>query len=176
MATFKTFLTERYVNAFHADEKRKYMQQVWDILVDSYAYIGGLKGHEFKSPETMLQVPFWKLAVKDGKVLVVGMYKDHNGRKSIAFGTNGSSEGKILAKKMIEEDFSRSYIEISGAIEAFVEKHMPELFKQYRVPASEVAAIINKEITPVDKYHYKRKIGGVECTKILVGTPGKKFY
>ena len=171
-------LNEHYVNALSDDVKRKYMDDVWKILQDSYAYIGGIKGEEFQSPESMLKVPFWKVCVKDGKVVMVRMYKDHNGRKSIAGGTNGSREGKIAMAKGIESDLEVGYSEVSGATETFILKRFPELFKKYRISSSEVSKIIMKDITPIegDEFHYERMLGGKMTTKILLGTPGKKFY
>lgn len=175
--SFKTFLIERYVNALKSDDKKKYMQEVWDILQSSYAYIGGIKGEEFKTPESMLKVPFWKLVVKDGKVVACHLYKDLNGRKSIAGGTDGSRTGKIEFAKMAKDDFKRSYSEVSGASEKFINRNFPELFKDFSIPSSDVEAIIGKKITPLpDGYHYKRIIGGEEVTKIMIGTSGKKIY
>jgi hypothetical protein len=177
MATFKTFLAERFINTFDAEVKRKYMQQVWDLLQKSYSYIGGIKGDEFETPEKMLAVPFWKLIIKDGKAICCILYKDNNGRKSIAFGTDGSREAKLEAKKLIKADLERSYKEVSGAAEKFMQHAYPELFKQYSIPADKVAAIIGKEIEPCeDGMHYKRMIHGSMITKILLGTPGNKFY
>jgi hypothetical protein len=47
-------ISERYVNAVGMDDrvqsiKQKYMDQVWDILQQSYAPIGGIKGKGFES-------------------------------------------------------------------------------------------------------------------------------
>lgn len=170
-------LLERYINAFDDSVKRKYMQEVWDILQASYAYIGGIKGHEFSSPEAMLKVPFWKLFIKDGKVVTVRMYKDLNGRKGIASGTDGSRLGKLQMAKTLKNDLDVSYAEMSGAAETFISKHFPELYLKYRIPADQVSEIIDKEIHPSeDGYHYKRRIGSEVVEKILLGTPGKKFY
>lgn len=171
-------LVEHYINAFKDDVKLKYMQEVWKILQDSYAYIGGIKGEEFSSPEAMLKVPFWKLSIKDGKVVTVRMYKDHNGRKSIAGGTDGSRAGKIAMAQSMKADLEVGYSEVSGAAEAFIKKRFPELYQKYRIPSKDVAAIIKKDITPVegDEYHYTRMLAGKATEKILLGTPGKKFY
>ena len=179
---FKDFITEQallehYVNCFKSDQKQKYMQEVWDILQASYAYIGGIKGEEFKSPETMLSVPFWKICVKNDRVVMVRMYKDHNGRKSIAGGTDGSREGKIAMLQSIKADLKAGYSEVSGAAEGFIKKHYPELYDKYRIPADKVADIIKKKVKPLeDGYHYERDLGGQKLQKILLGTPGKKFY
>jgi hypothetical protein len=171
-------LLEHYVNAFKDDVKRKYMQEVWDILQASYAYIGGIKGEEFVSPETMLKVPFWKLCIKDGKIITVRMYKDHNGRKSIAGGTDGSRMGTIAMAKDIKQDLDVGYSEVSGATEVFIKKRYPELYKKCMIPAKDVSKIINKQVELIDgdEFHYKRELGGKMVEKLLLGTPGKKFY
>ena len=171
-------LNEHYVNAFKSDVKKKYTQEVWDILQASYAYIGGIKGEEFQTPESMLKVPFWKICIKNGKAVMVCMYKDHNGRKSIAFGTNGSPEGKIAMAQCIKSDLDVGYSEVSGAAEGFIKKRFPELYDKYRIPSKYVGKIINKEIKLVDgdDYHYERNLGDKVCVKVLLGTPGKKFY
>ena len=174
----KQLLLEHYVNCFTLEQKRKYMQEVWDILQTSYAYIGGIKGEEFTSPEAMLNVPFWKVCVKNGKVIMVRMYKDHYGRKSVAGGTDGSVVGKAAYSMTMKADLKVSYSEVSGAAEAFLKKNFPDLYNTYRIKASEVSAIIKKDVDLIDgdEYHYKRNLGGEKVVKILLGTPGKKFY
>lgn len=173
------FLVERFINIFsNNDMKHKYMNQVWKILQDSYAYIGGIKGEEFVSPEAMLKVPFWKLSIKNGNVVMVRMYKDHNGRKTIAGGTDGSIEGKTAMMQTMKSDFQQGYSEVSGAAETFIQKRFPELYNKFRIPANQVSDIIHKKIELIDgdEYHYMRTIGGEKVEKILLGTLGKKFY
>jgi hypothetical protein len=165
------------VNTFETSVKRKYAQEVWDMLQSSYAYIGGIKGDEFKTPEAMLSVPFWKLVIRGGKIVTCRLYKDKNGRKSVAGGTDGTKLGKVECAKMMEADFKRSYSEVSGAAEQFVKRHFPALYKKYSIPADQVEALIDKKIEPLeDGYHYKRLIDGDEITKICLGTPHQKFY
>ena len=100
MKTFKEFineqryqlLSERFINLIGDDERKEdYRDQVWNLLQTSYKPIGGIKGTGFKSPDDMVKnIPFWKMAVKDGKVEAVIMYRDKGGRKSVAMGSTGS--------------------------------------------------------------------------------------
>lgn len=175
MKNYKEFLAEGFKNLFSPKDKKPMADEVWEILQNSYAPIGGIKGNGFKSVDDMIKnIPMWKLGVRDGKVKAVIMYKDKKGRKSIAAGTDRSKEGKTLLLEMVREDFKRSFGEKSGPMLNFVKKNLPELVKQYAIPAKEVHKYIDAEdIVPVDKYEYKRKIGGTVIQKMLLGTPGK---
>lgn len=96
---FEQTLTEKFINLIgekDIEKKREYADRVWDILQRSYAKIGGIKGSGFKSKEDMIKnIPFWKIMKSNGKVIAVKLYKDKNGRKSVAGGTDGSKEAKL---------------------------------------------------------------------------------
>lgn len=49
------------------------------------------------------------MAIKDEKVLAVAMYKDKEGRKLIAIGTDGSQEAKKKIAEIMRNDLDRSY-------------------------------------------------------------------
>jgi len=141
-------ITERYVNLLpdDVDKKRKYMQQVWDVLQKSYAPIGGIKGGVFESPEDMLKIPMWKLGVRDGRVRAVVMYKDKGGRKSVAVGTDGSDEGKWFIDDIYKNELERSYGEKSKAALGKMMKTFPwEVLEPYVVSPDRVA-----EMNPQD--------------------------
>ncbi len=112
-------ITERYINAVGFSDtaqaiKQKYRDQVWRILQQSYASIGGIKGAGFESPDAMVDsIPMWKIAVRDGRVRAVNMYKDKAGRKSVAMGTDGSPEGSAFIDDMFGNEIQRSYGEMS---------------------------------------------------------------
>ena len=43
-------------------DREKYAPAVWDLIQQSYAKIGGIKGKGFSSPDDMIMsIPFWKL-------------------------------------------------------------------------------------------------------------------
>lgn len=171
-------LVERYVNAFASDIelREKYADQVWAILQASYKKIGGLKSNGFGSPQEMIDIiPFWKLGVRDGKVHAVMMYKDKNGRKGTAAGTDGSQEGKELLKDILLNDFGRSYIEVSHDLLRFMKRNFPEEMERYSIAPSQASKISGKDSPPSadDPDEYVRMVAGEPIHKRMVGTPGK---
>jgi hypothetical protein len=174
MLTFKTFLTERWLNLFTPEEKEKYVDEVWDILQASYAYAGGMKGNGFQSKETMInKIPFWKLHKIGGKIVTVAMYKDKDGRKKIAGGVlHNSKEGMLSYKESMLQDLERSYFEVSDRAFGFIKKHLGPNYLEKAIPVSIVKRkLIDDVIIPIDDYFYKRKIGGEWITKIMMGNP-----
>jgi hypothetical protein len=173
---FKDFLllTEAIDNYFTPKEKEKYAEQVWNILQESYKEIGGLKGSGFNSVDDMIKnIPMWKIARRGDDVKAVMMYKDKGGRKRVAIGTDGTKEAKIMLAKMIQEEYrtGRAYGEVSDKSLAFIRKQFSEKeFESFAIPAEKVQDILpNDEIIPVDKYLYKREIGGELHTKMMLG-------
>lgn len=195
-------ITESYVNAVGTDTtalaiKTKYMDQVWEVLQSSYAAIGGIKGNGFQSPEAMLTLPMWKLGVRDGVVKAVLIYKDKNGRKSVAAGTDGSYQGAWFIRDMFKVEMSRSYGEKSKAALGMVMKLHPfDVIKEFLVSPERVAemtpndhiiaiADVAKDDWPGDArmtlskypgledYGYLRDIGGNMIFKVMIGSPHK---
>ncbi len=185
-------LNERFINALDVKTKKLYVDEVWDILQKSYAPIGGIKGDGFSSKEDMINnIPFWKLAKKDNKIIAASLYKDTNGRKRIASGTDGTAEGKQAFVQISKDDLNqeRAYSEVSGPSLSFIKKRFTGDLTKYLVKPQDAAKILGKEITyPVpssDKelelhpefkdYFYQRNIGGHTHTKLMLGTSGKKI-
>jgi len=171
-------LAERFVNAFATDMelRQKYAEQVWAILQASYKGIGGLKSNGFGSIQEMIDIiPFWKLGVRDGKVHAVMMYKDKNGRKGVAAGTDGSQEGKELLKDILRNDFNRSYIEVSHDLLRFMKRNFPDEIDHYTISPDKAKGISGKDSTPSseDPNEYVRMVAGEPISKRMVGTPGK---
>lgn len=213
MKTFSQFigydlsnLDEAYKNFFlrDKDKREKYKDEVFDILQKSYAKIGGLKSGGFSSPDDMVnKIPFWKLAIKNGKVVAVVMYKDKQGRKSVASGTDGSDEGKKKLIDIIRGDLSlgRAYSERSKAMLAVTLKQYPEeVMKNLLLTPSDVKKLMpnddieaitdvpesewTKDVTDilskypfVKEYGYFHTIGtGDKLFKVALGTPNKKIF
>lgn len=196
-------ISERYINAVGNDQraieiKQRYKDQVWDILQKSYAGIGGIKGGGFESPDAMVEkIPMWKIAVRDGRVRAVIMYKDKNGRKSVALGTDGSDEGAWFIDDIYRNELHRSYGEKSKAALGKMLKTFPwPVLKNYVVSPDRVAemnpddriipiADVPQEDWPADAaitlskhphlidYGYLRDIGGNLIFKVMIGSPGK---
>lgn len=179
MLRFIDFINENYKNITTKQDKQKYKDQVWDILTKSYQYIGGIKGSGFESSHVMVdRIPYWKIFTRDGKVIAVMLYKDKNGRKMVACGSDGSAEGKQIVKRMIEDDIrhQRAYGEISDALVAYVNRHFTkDEISKYFVPADQVSKILNKPVKPIDKYTYTRLIGGEQHEKMMYGKPHQQF-
>jgi len=170
MIKFTELLTERYVNLFKTDIV-KYIDEIWEILQKSYAPIGGFL--TASSKEDLIRKSWMaKCVKKDNKLVAVRLYKDQYGRKGIAGGTDGSSIGKQWFMKMIQEDikFSRSWTEVSGAMEHILRKNGAEPIPNYM--AKELTGKDILEFNP-DGYHYTRMIAGEPHEKIIFGTVNK---
>mgnify|MGYP007070229568 CR=1 FL=1 len=170
---FEQFLNESYKNIFDEENKKKYAQQVWDLLQVSYDKIGGLKGSGFSSINDMIKsFPMWKLNIINGKVILAALYKDKNGRKFCAGGTDGSYEGKSKFRDFIKAELSlgRAWGEISGPLLRLCQKHYPELLNKTLIPAEEIKKISRKPIEITSPTSYKRKLGnGDEEEKVAFG-------
>lgn len=199
MYRFKQFINESFKNAIgDSPLKDMYADQVWDILQKSYAGIGGIKGSGFSTKQDMIDnIPMWKMAVKDGAVEVVIMYKDKGGRKSVAMGSTGSDYARKKIPEMFTAELKRSYGEKSKAALGTVLKMYPEhvITPFLHDPDRARGILPNKTlVTPIKDVHmndwpedakftiskypfikdygYLRYIAGKPTFKVMVGTPG----
>ena len=198
MKSFKEYhiITERFKNFFVNDkeEREQYVDQVWDVLQASYKRIGGIKGSGFNSKQDMIDnIPFWKINVKNGKVIAVGMYKDKKGRKSVAVGTDGSEQGKEALAFMVKGAFKtgREWREISGSMLVFVEKVVGiDAMLKSAIQLDKVKKLLPKDdiisgygddvkkphekslMNKLDGFVYQREIGGHLHTKVAFGVDG----
>ena len=169
-------LTERILNITSSEDKQKYGEQVYAILQKSYEKIGGLKGSGFTSVEDMINnIPFWKIVKKGNDVVAVHMYKDKNGRKMVACGSDMSKQGRDITKRFLLDDIlrDRAYMEVSGRVLTYIKSILTdEEFKKYAIPAEKVKEVFaNKQIEIVSEYEYKRQLGsGDEEVKVMFGT------
>jgi len=121
------------------------------------------------------------LVRKDGKIVAVMLYKDKNGRKMIALGTNGSKEGKEAIKKMLKEDIKtgRSYGEVSHGVLKLIKKMFTQKeFDLYVVPSEKAISLLNKGkkgAIPIDEFSYGRMIGDEVIIKVMYGKPGQSI-
>jgi hypothetical protein len=168
MIKLTDLLTERYINAFSDTDKRKYADEVWDILQKSYAKIGGYAGAD-DVEELIKKSNLWKLVRKNGKIVALSLYKDQSGRKGIAAGTDGTEIGKQALYSMWAEDLklSRAWSEVSGRA---AEIKLKSGWKP--IPNKYAAEILGKEIQSLnpDGIHYTRLIGGSPYEKMIVGS------
>lgn len=195
-------LYERYKNAVgDSPLKAQYADQVWELLQKSYAAIGGIKGNGFESKQRMIdKIPFWKMAIKGGKVEAVVLYKDKGGRKSVAVGSTGSDWAKQKIAEMMKADIERSYGEKSkAALGAMLKLFPQEALEPFIMRPRQVMKIVGRKerITPIHRvpkdkwpddakltltkypwllyYGYIREIGGKPTFKVMIGTPGNNI-
>jgi hypothetical protein len=185
-------LIERFVNVLDVKEKESYADIVWDMIQTSYKPSGGIKGSGFSSKEDMFNnIPFWKIAKKNGKVVAVILYKDKGGRKRVAAATDGSVEGKNMLARMMKDDLTqqRSYAEVSGPSLGFIIKKYGDGLSKHVILPSEAENILGVKLDyPVPKddkevvahpelhrYFYIRDINGTPLTKLMMGTPGQSI-
>jgi len=176
---FKLYLTEKYINLLAKDteQKHQYKDEVYTLLQDAYASIGGIKGNGFTSADDMARsIPFWKLGFVDKRLVAVVMYKFVDGeRKLVAIGGTHDTDGKKKLKEILRIEFTRSYAEISDPLLGWLSKIYPKIVKKYRVPVTIAQQITLKEIHPIDRFFYSRKIGGSQLTKMMIGKVPSKY-
>lgn len=137
-------------------------------------------------------IPFWKVATRNGKVVAIALYKDKSGRKRVAAATDGSYEGKSQLAKMQQDDITkdRSYSEVSAAsLNYILKRYKGSDITKYMILPQDAEKILKGKLDyPVSdedpevvrhpelkKYFYQRQIGGVPHTKLMIGTPNKKI-
>lgn len=156
MIRFKQFINETIDNLFltDTDKREKYVDQIWDILQHSYAKIGGIHGAGFNSKEEMIKtLPLWKIYRKGDKVKAVLIYKDKNGRKSVAAGTDGESDSKKFFAKMKTDEFktSRAYSEVSdNALFFLIKNRKMDILKDI-IPYKEAVRIVKENGDEVEQ-------------------------
>jgi hypothetical protein len=199
MLSFKSYLEEGFVNAILAKDdasREKYASQVWDILQQSYAKIGGIKGSGFSSINDMIaRIPFWKLYLEGDGLRLAVLYKDSKGRKLVAIGTDGSAKARRVLSDVMRESFRVSFGEYSKGLLVFILKNVPEsIVLKYVLTPAQIADIlddtiivptqeyVNDNLEKSDqalynrfkkwhKYFYVRSIGGKPFLKIAIGSP-----
>lgn len=161
-------LLERVRNAFTDAEKQKYGPQVWEILQKSYASLPGGFGTASSLEELIQTSGLWKIVIRDGKVSSVNIYRDQHGRKSIASGTDGTTQGKkdFLMIKHADVNLKRAWAEVSGAPEKILTR-----MGATPIPNKYAALLTGKEILELndDGFHYTRLIAGEPHEKIMLG-------
>lgn len=181
----EALMLESYKNLFSAKEKRPWASEVFSMIQAAYESQGGFKGGGFGSAEQMIeQITFWKLAVVSGKVVACKLYKDKDGRKSVAAATDGSKIGRQKLVEMVIQDLlaGRAYSEVSGKALSFYARLMD--LEKIAVPVDKVKAKLSgEEIIPapeddievqrwpgLKQFFYRRKLGaGGWHTKIMLG-------
>lgn len=185
MKTFQEFLNEKNINNIKQPLKPEHHAEIHAMLTKVYSNIGGYGSlgsgsyEEAKAIHADILNP--KHSVKavtrpdengKSKVVAVVLYKhnkDTDDRKIIGLGTDNTPNGKNGLTSIMDDDvkLKRSWGEFSKAAEAVARKRkFPE------VDVNKVPLLLpGKEITPTEGNYYKRKLGGVDHTKVVLGYP-----
>lgn len=160
-------INERIVNVQTDAQKAPYADDVWKLMVDTYAPLGGFLTAASKE-EMIEKTGLWKLSKRDGKIVSANIYKDHLGRKVIASGTDGTSKGIQDYSKMQKDDIKlgRAWAEVSGTPEKLLKR-----MKAQPIPNTLAATLTGKSIISLsdDGIHYTRMIGGEPKEKSIYG-------
>ena len=163
----KELITERVVNAFDNETKKKYGEQVWDMLQAAYAPSGGFLSASSLG-ELIANSGLWKIVVRDGKPTAVSVYKDSHGRKSIASASDNTLAGKRDYRMIKNADLKlqRTWAEVSG-----VPEQMLRRAGAVPIAAKYASLLTGKEILSYneDGEHYTRLIAGSPIEKIIFG-------
>ena len=194
---FTKYISETYSNFIGSSDntlenKKKWADQVWDMLQRAYEDIGGIKGSGFSNKEDMIDnIPFWKIFHRGEHLIAVVLYKDTRGRKLVAIGTDRSQQSKKILSNIFKEALKVSYGEYSGKLLSAIVKNVSyEKLEPYLLDPLYVKKLLDKEIYPPDpeklnlidletynkfprlhKYFYMRNFNGKSYLKICLGTP-----
>lgn len=205
MQNFKNYIKEsfkNYVKGGLNDELRtsELASEIKAVLDHSYKDIGGIIGSGFKDPQDMIDnLQMWKIDrhPDTGKIAAVIVYKDKDGRKSVAIGSDGSERGKNKIKEIFGAELSRSYGEKSKGSLGLASKILGGDLKRYTISPEKAKQILKKEVQPIKDipqdqwpedaklslgripwlidFGYLRDIGGKPTFKVMMGTPGKSI-
>lgn len=180
-----TKFNESVKNLFEKDLylKNKYKKQVWDLLQNAYSEQGGIKGNGFNSPDEMLEIPFWKIDIIEGKVIAIFMYKfikvnDVKIRKLVALGISRDNLdiGRLKLRNIMKKEFNRSIFETSLSFENYILRNFPDEYNNYILSVEEASNILqDKEIVKISDTRYRRMIGGYYHEKVMMGTIKERY-
>ena len=164
-------LTTKTLTLKRNTQKSKYIEMVWQLLVEGYRDVEG--GLFFEDKEKLLKTTVqWKIVVYKKRVIAVTIYKKKKGLKLVALTISKLSQYKKIAlnalSSLIKKDLKNCWMELSEGAEKFVMKFA----KEYVIPNSLVSHILDKNIElNEDGVHYFRVINDIKKEKILLGTP-----
>lgn len=161
-------ITEHVINARDTETKKKYGEQVWDMLQAAYASVKGGFRSASSLDELISDSGLWKIVVRAGKPTAINIYKDSHGRKSIAAATDNTLVGKRDYRMIKNADFKlrRAWAEVSGMPEEMLRRDAA-----VPIPAKYAGILTGKEILSIndDGEHYTRLIRGTPIEKIIFG-------
>lgn len=186
MKAFEEYIEERVLsiglNPKHEKFRTSHEREIHDAIQKSYSTVhGGYGGHgsgSKKESEAILadirnKDHIIKATRRDGKVDSAVIYKRSHGRKIIALGSTGTTQGKKDLSKTVDDDKRperNAWGELSDRAENYYRK------KGYKVqPSSKAKKLTGKDDVEVqDDERYTRKIGGERHSKVIMGNPKDK--
>ena len=192
MKSLSNLICEHFITLFYdkvedKPKKQQYAKEVYDMIVKSYEYIGGLAGcnsYEDFVEQYVDDVAndklIWKMVKRGNKITAIKIYSTkRGGRKGIVIATDGTEQGKNDIAKILEEDYRLkergAWDEVSGkALGAALNKGAIPL------PNSMIMDLMkDKDKTMFrmrdDGWFYDRRIAGDWHTKLLIGYPPKNI-
>ena len=178
---FQQVSTNLQIEFLQKNELKPYVDDIWNILQESYKDIGGIKSfHSYNDFKRRLS--FAKLVFENETLIACSVYRSiESSYKMIAIGCNQTKIGKIALQRIIQDDIKsfdmHFWAEVSGAIEHYFKK-----YNGYPMPNKLVDKILNIDIENIrlypDQVHYERPIG-VEreyYKKMIFGVKNEEMF
>lgn len=155
------------------DSMKKYINEVWDMLLLSYDKIGGFLGARNKIG-LLKSASLLTLYNNNSKMIACAVYRKLDGDKVIGMGCDQTELGKEGIKSIIKRDIENyadfHWAEVSGIIE-----HLMKKYNGYAIPNVYASYVLGKNPKDIqlseDGLHYSRiiGIGGDRITKAIYG-------
>ena len=143
-------------------ELQNYIDEIYEILINSYKNIGGLKTYKNKK-DFIDKAKFAKIVKYNNKIIAVAIYRRiEYSFKMVAIGCINNNLGKNALQEIIKDDIKNYklhyWCEVSGAIEHYFKK-----YNGYPIINKFVYQILNISEDKIrlceDNVHYEREIG-----------------
>lgn len=155
-------------------EKEEFSEDIFDLISNAYAYIGGHSNYKSKEDVTGSEGDADYEVIDldlDPDIDAVSVSKNRPaGKKFVATGHDGSKLAKraVISHKSTDLNKPGYFIEVSGKIkDILLAKGAPMVTDEETIRK----ALEGRDITMNSDGSYQRKIAGEEHTKILLGKP-----
>ena len=151
-------------------QKAYFIDQVWEVLLESYSNIGG--GLLFVDKYALIhETSEWKITLSANNVASILIFKAKNGRKIVAMGINRRvNRARNLLITSLRQSLQYAWMEVSEMAETFVMKYCDGY--KYLIHNSKASVLLGKKVKPAhDGYHYLRVVGDITKEKIIIGVP-----
>lgn len=153
------------------EEKKEYVDDVWELLQKAYQKIGGFKSALTKA-DLMSDSYLWSLVRRSDtkKITALRIFKKSFGLKSIGMATDGTPQGLAALKKMLRRHLTIAWGEVSGPALKLL---LAIGGGKYKVPNTHAEKLLKGKLITLnpDGFSYQRMIGGRLETKVIIGSP-----